>query len=65
MDISDEDFCDLIDRIRPVAEKLDDEGYQQTYFEFMTAIFLVYFYEKKVDIAIIEVGLGGSLILQI
>lgn len=61
VDISDEYFCDLIDRIRPVAEKLDDEGYHVTYFEFMTAMAFIYFYEKKVDIAIIEVGLGGTL----
>lgn len=61
VDISDEYFCDLIDRIRPVAEKLDDEGYHVTYFEFMTAMAFIYFYEKNVDMAIIEVGLGGSL----
>ena len=61
VDISDEDFCDLIDRIRPVAEKLDKEGYHVTYFEFMTAMAFIYFYEKNVDVAIIEVGLGGSL----
>lgn len=61
VDISDEDFCGLIDRIRPIAEKLDKEGYHVTYFEFMTAMAFLYFYEKKVDLAIIEVGLGGSL----
>lgn len=61
VDISDEDFCNLIDRIRSVAEKLDKEGYHVTYFEFMTAMAFLYFYEKKVDLAIIEVGLGGSL----
>ncbi len=61
IDISDEEFCSLIDRIRPVAEKLDKEGFHVTYFEFMTAMAFLYFYEKKVDVAIIEVGLGGSL----
>lgn len=61
VDISDEDFCDLIDRIRPFTEKLDNEGFHVTYFEFMTAMAFIYFYEKKVDVAIIEVGLGGSL----
>lgn len=61
VDISDEDFCNLIDKIRSVAEKLDKEGYHVTYFEFMTAMAFLYFYEKKVDLAIIEVGLGGSL----
>lgn len=61
VDISDEEFCELIDRIRPVAEELDKEGFHVTYFEFMTAMAYIYFYEKKVDVAIIEVGLGGSL----
>lgn len=61
VDISDEDFCDLMDRIRPVAEKCDEEGYHITYFEFLTAMVYLYFYEQKVDVAVIEVGLGGSL----
>ena len=61
VDISDEDFCDLMDRIRPVAEKCDEEGYHITYFEFLTAMVYIYFYEQKVDVAVIEVGLGGSL----
>ena len=61
VDISDEEFCELIDRIRPVAEELDKEGFHVTYFEFMTAMAFIYFYEKNVDVAIIEVGLGGSL----
>lgn len=61
VDISDEDFCGYIDRIRPIAEKLDEDGYHITYFEFLTAMAYLYFYEKEVDLAIIEVGLGGSL----
>lgn len=61
LDISDEDFCDLIDRIRPVAEKCDEEGYHITYFEFLTAMVYLYFYEQNVDVAVIEVGLGGTL----
>jgi len=32
-----------------------------TYFEFMTAAAFLYFSRKKVDIAVIEVGLGGRL----
>lgn len=61
VDISDEDFCDLMDRIRPVVEKCDEEGYHITYFEFLTAMVYLYFYEEKVDVTVIEVGLGGSL----
>ncbi|WP_311482363.1 folylpolyglutamate synthase/dihydrofolate synthase family protein [uncultured Anaerococcus sp.] len=61
VDISDEDFCNLIDRIKPIAEKCDEEGYHITYFEFLTAMVYLYFYEQKVDVAVIEVGLGGTL----
>jgi dihydrofolate synthase/folylpolyglutamate synthase len=32
-----------------------------TYFEFLTAVAFVYFQNKKVDIAVLEVGLGGRL----
>lgn len=60
-DIADEDFCDLMDRIKPVVEKCDEKGYHITYFEFLTAMVYLYFYEQKVDVAVIEVGLGGSL----
>ena len=33
----------------------------QTYFEFLTALALLYFKEKKVDFVVVEVGLGGRL----
>lgn len=36
-------------------------GRQITYFEFTTALALLWFAEKKVDLAILEVGLGGRL----
>nr|WP_173655975.1 folylpolyglutamate synthase/dihydrofolate synthase family protein [Anaerococcus mediterraneensis] len=61
VDISDEDFINLVNRLRPFAEKLDDDGYHITYFEFLTAMMYLYFYEKEVDVAVIEVGLGGTL----
>jgi len=32
-----------------------------TYFEFLTAVAFLYFHERKVDIAILEVGMGGRL----
>ncbi|MGC9975817.1 MAG: bifunctional folylpolyglutamate synthase/dihydrofolate synthase, partial [Syntrophales bacterium] len=32
-----------------------------TYFEFLTAIALLYFHVRKVDLAILEVGMGGRL----
>ncbi|HRS96647.1 MAG TPA: Mur ligase family protein, partial [Smithella sp.] len=32
-----------------------------TYFEFLTAVAFVYFQKRKVDLAVLEVGLGGRL----
>lgn len=59
--ISDKDFADLVSRIKNSVENLDKEGLYLTYFEVLTAIMYIYFYEQNVDIAIIETGLGGLL----
>lgn len=60
-EISDEDFIDLVERLKPHIEDLDSKGYILTYFEILTGIMYMYFYEKKVDLAIIETGLGGLM----
>ena len=54
--ISDDELEELIEEIR---EKLGDE--ETTFFEFTTAIALLYFARKEVDIVVLEVGLGGRL----
>ena len=46
----------LVDRVKTVAEKMADHP---TEFEFITAVMFLYFKEQKVDVAVIEVGLGG------
>ena len=46
---------DLIDEVRG---KLSEEI---TYFEFLTAVAFLYFYRRQVDVAVLEVGLGGRL----
>lgn len=61
VDISDEDFAEIIDRLKKPLEELDAKGLHNSYFEVLTAIMYIYFYEKKVDVAVVEVGLGGSL----
>jgi dihydrofolate synthase/folylpolyglutamate synthase len=47
----------LIERVRPIVERIPE----LTWFEVVTAITFLYFAEAKVDIAVIEVGLGGRL----
>lgn len=61
VNISDEDFMNIIDRLKGPIEKLDKKGYHNSYFEVLTAIMYIYFYEKNVVVAVVEVGLGGSL----
>jgi len=56
-EIPQERVIKLIERIRSQAEKLKSI----TFFEFTTAMAFLYFAEEKVDIAILEVGMGGRL----
>ncbi|MBN1319346.1 MAG: bifunctional folylpolyglutamate synthase/dihydrofolate synthase [Thermoleophilia bacterium] len=61
---SDAEFCELVARVRPVAEKLDrtfPPGDALTQFEILTAAALLYFKEQACDVAVIEAGLGGRL----
>lgn len=60
-DISDDEFIDLVKKIEKPIENLDNKGYYLSYFEVLTAMAYIFFYEQKVDVAIIETGLGGLL----
>ena len=60
----EEEFCDLVARIRPVAEELErtfEPGESLTQFEVLTAAALLYFKERGCDVAVVEAGLGGRL----
>jgi len=52
-----EEFTDLINSLRDIIEK---NNIKATYFEILTAVAYQYFHIKKVDYAIMEVGLGGE-----
>ncbi|MCB2181447.1 MAG: bifunctional folylpolyglutamate synthase/dihydrofolate synthase [Desulfobulbaceae bacterium] len=54
--ISRDDFARIATQIRDSLN-----GRQITYFEFTTALALLWFAREKVDFAILEVGLGGRL----
>jgi dihydrofolate synthase/folylpolyglutamate synthase len=63
-DISEDDFARLASRVREVSERLVGSGELPsipTFFEQVTAIALIAFAEAKVEIAILETGLGGRL----
>lgn len=60
--ISKEDVIHMISRVRPHLEDMVSEGFEHpTEFEVSTALALLYFAEKNVDYALIEVGLGGAI----
>ena len=51
-------FADLVKQVAKAAEKA---GVDPTFFEVVTAVCFKYFAEQAVDIAVVEVGLGGRL----
>jgi len=55
-EVSKEFVVDFVERIRPAIELI-----QPSFFEITVAMAFDYFAKQKVDIAIIEVGLGGRL----
>lgn len=58
-------LIDLIEHVRPVVVALDGEraadDYGLTFFEITTAMALVHFHREAVEIAVVEVGMGGRL----
>jgi len=58
-EISDEDFTILVGQIRPVVEEMKHHENTPTFFEIVTALAFLYFKNRAVDYAVIEVGLGG------
>jgi len=56
--ISDDELEGLTNDIRPFADAMNDPP---TEFEMITALALKYFAQKKCDIVVLEVGLGGKL----
>ncbi|WP_263350743.1 bifunctional folylpolyglutamate synthase/dihydrofolate synthase [Acidicapsa acidisoli] len=63
-DISDDDFARFYFRVHDTAQQLVLEAKLPafpSYFELLTALAFLYFAESKVDLAILEVGMGGRL----
>lgn len=61
------EFARLVDQLRPVIDAMDTQAAGRrpeigpTYFELTTALALLYFQQARVDVAVLEVGLGGRL----
>jgi dihydrofolate synthase/folylpolyglutamate synthase len=63
-EISDHDFALLHDVVDRTAEHLVEDGelpWHPSFFEMLTAIAFEYFAQNKVEIAVLEVGMGGRL----
>jgi dihydrofolate synthase / folylpolyglutamate synthase len=58
--ITDSELLGLINRIYAPVEKIAKDD-KPTFFELFTAMAFMFFADKKVDIAVIETGLGGRL----
>jgi len=58
-EISEKDLIFIFKKIKSIIDEMKEKDIAPTYFEIVTAISFLYFSIKKVDIAIVEVGLGG------
>jgi len=62
--IGDNDFALLHDLVDRTAERLVEEGelpWHPSFFEMLTAMAFEHFARKRVDVAVLEVGMGGRL----
>ncbi len=63
-EIGDADFALLHEMVDRTAERLVSEGelpWHPSFFEMLTAMAFEYFSQRKVDMAVLEVGMGGRL----
>jgi len=58
--VKDAEMLRLLNRLHAPIEKLSKQD-APTFFEIITALAFMHFVDKKVDIAVIETGLGGRL----
>ena len=57
--ISDEDLISIVEALAPAAAEMQDDP--PTEFEMITAAAFLYFRNKRCDIVVLEVGMGGLL----
>ena len=59
--IGEEQFAELLDEMMPAIERTTSEYGRPTYYETLLALAFLHFARELVDVAVIEVGLGGRL----
>ena len=61
VDISEDDFAATLASMMPAIERAAARGERPSYYETLLALAFRHFADRSVDIAVIEVGLGGRL----
>lgn len=59
--IVDEDFVRIANQVKEMEKTLLETHDQLSFFELLTLIALLYFKEQRVDLVLLEVGIGGLL----
>jgi dihydrofolate synthase/folylpolyglutamate synthase len=59
--VSEERFTELLDEMMPAIERVCAEFGRPTYYETLLALAFSHFARERVDVGVIEVGLGGRL----
>ena len=59
--ISEERFAELLTEMMPAIEAIDRDRSRPSYYETLLALALLHFAQAEVQVAVIEVGIGGKL----
>lgn len=60
--ITDEEFIKTTEEVAVVVDEVEKECGERLYsFEILTAVALLYFYQQKCDLVVLETGIGGRL----
>jgi len=59
--ISEQELAECVEKIDTAMKELEADSDEVTEFEFITAVAFLWFAEKKCDVVVLEVGLGGRL----
>lgn len=57
--ISESTLLKLLQRMHPIVDELEAQDISPTYFEILTVMCFEYFRQEEVEVAVMEVGLGG------
>ncbi|OGG07046.1 hypothetical protein A3D05_02020 [Candidatus Gottesmanbacteria bacterium RIFCSPHIGHO2_02_FULL_40_24] len=60
-EVTNKEFVELTNEIKPKIEKMEKDLLAPSYFEIVTASAFNFFMKERVDVAVIEAGLGGKV----